>query len=175
LREPYRGAPLLHHAVLRLSDLCLEVVVVVGPQDPEPDLPTRPGLRLARDLVEGRGPLAGLASGLADVETELALVAAGDMPDMSSSVLLEMVGGAQRSGADAVALDDLGTLRPLPVVLRVDPARQASHALLGRGERSLRALLAALRVTRLSEGTWRPLDPHGGTLRDVDLPEDLSG
>jgi len=31
LREPYRGAPLLHHAVLRLSDVCLEVVVVVGP------------------------------------------------------------------------------------------------------------------------------------------------
>jgi molybdopterin-guanine dinucleotide biosynthesis protein A len=175
LREPYRGAPLLHHAVLRLSDVCREVVVVVGPQDPEPDLPSRPGLRLARDPVEGRGPLAGLATGLADVETELALVAAGDMPDMSPSVLLEMVDGAQRSGADAVALDDVETLRPLPVVLRVDRAREASHALLGRGERSLRALLSALRVMRLGEGTWRPLDPRGGTLRDVDLPEDLSG
>lgn len=175
MREPYRGAPLLHHAVLRLSDVCLEVVVVVGPHGPEPDLPTRPGLRVARDLVEGRGPLAGLATGLAHVETKLALIAAGDMPDMSSSVLLEMVGGAQRSGADAVALDDVGTLRPLPVVLRVDPAREAAHALLGRGERSLRELLANLRVTRLSEGTWRPLDPHGGTLRDVDLPEDLGG
>jgi hypothetical protein len=57
----------------------------------------------------------------------------------------------------------------------VDPAREASHELLGRGERSLRALLAALRVTRLGQGTWRPLDPDGGTLRDVDLPEDLSG
>src|SRR4029450_13026667 len=88
-REPYRGAPLLHHSVLRLSDVCLEVVVVVGPQDPDPALPTHPRLRLARDLVEGRGPLAGLATGLADVETKLALVAAGDMPDMSSSVLLE--------------------------------------------------------------------------------------
>jgi molybdopterin-guanine dinucleotide biosynthesis protein A len=90
-------------------------------------------------------------------------------------VLLEMVGRARRSGGDAVALDHLETLRPLPVVLRVDRAREASHALLGRGERSLRALLAALRVTTLGEGTWRPLDPHGGTLRDVDFPEDLSG
>ena len=175
MREPYRGAPLLHHAVLRLSDVCLELVVVVGPQDPEPDLPTRPGLRLARDLVEGLGPLAGLAAGLADVETELALVAAGDMPDMSSSVLLEMVGRTGRSGADAVALEHGGTLRPLPVALRVEPAREASHALLGRGQRSIRALLTALRVTRLGESTWRPLDPHGSTLRDVDLPEDLSG
>jgi molybdopterin-guanine dinucleotide biosynthesis protein A len=158
-----------------LSDVCPEVVVVVGPQGPEPDLPTRPGLRLARDAIEGRGPLAGLAAGLADVETELALVAAGDMPDMSSSVLLEMVRRARRSGADAVALGRGGTLRPLPVVLRVNAARETSHALLGRGERSLMALLTALRVTRMDEGTWRPLDPHGGTLRDVDLPEDLSG
>jgi molybdopterin-guanine dinucleotide biosynthesis protein A len=175
LREHYRGTPLLHHAVLRLSDVCFEVVVVVGPHGPEPDLPTRPGLRLARDLVEGRGPLAGLAAGLADVETELALVAAGDMPDMSSSVLLEMVGRAWRSGADAVALEHVGTLRPLPVALRVEPSREASHALLGRGERSLMALLTALRVMRLGEGTWRPLDPDGSTLRDVDIPEDLSG
>jgi molybdopterin-guanine dinucleotide biosynthesis protein A len=154
--------------------VCPEVVVVVGPQGPEPDLPTRSGLRLARDPIEGRGPLAGLAAGLADIETELALVAAGDMPDMSSSVLLEMVGRARRTGADAVALEHEGTLRPLPVVLRVEPAREASHALLGRGKRSLRSLLTALRVTNLGEDTWRPLDPDATTLRDVDLPEDLS-
>ncbi|HYU93143.1 MAG TPA: molybdenum cofactor guanylyltransferase [Actinomycetota bacterium] len=175
LREPYRGVPLLHHAVLRLSQVCLEVVVVVAPQGVEPDLPTRLGLRLARDPVEGRGPLAGLASGLADIETELALVAAGDMPDMSSSVLLEMVAQARGSGADAVALEHAGTLRPLPVVLRAEPAREAAHALLGRGERSLMGLLKALRVARLGERTWGPLDPQGSTLRDVDLPEDLSG
>ena len=167
--------PLLHHAVLRLSEVCLEVVVVAGPQGPEPDLPTRPGLRLVRDPVEGRGPLAGLAAGLADIETELALVAAGDMPDMSPSVLREMVAHAQGSGAHAAALEHVGTLRPLPVVLRAEPAREAAHALLGRGERSLMALLSALRVTRLGESTWGPLDPHGSTLRDVDLPEDLSG
>jgi molybdopterin-guanine dinucleotide biosynthesis protein A len=175
LREPYRGVPLLHHAVLRLSEVCLEVVVVVGPQGPEPDLPTNPGLRLARDPVEGRGPLAGLAAGLADIETELVLVAAGDMPDMSSSVLLEMVAQARRSGADASALEHVGTLRPLPVVFRTEPAREAAYALLERGERSLRALLNALRLTTLGESTWRPLDPQGSTLRDVDLPEDLSG
>jgi len=147
----------------------------VGPQAPEPDLPTRPDLRLARDPVEGRGPLAGLAAGLSDIETELALVAAGDMPDMSSSVLLEMVAQARGSEADATALEHVGTLRPLPMVLRAKPAREAAYALLGRGERSLMALLAALRVTRLGESTWGPLDPHGSTLRDVDLPEDLSG
>ena len=166
--------PLLHHAVLRLSEVCFEVGVVVGPQGPEPDLPTRPGLRLARDPVEGRGPLVGLAAGLADIETELALVAAGDMPDMSSSVLLEMLAQARGSGADAAALEHDGTLRPLPVVLRAEPAREAARTLLGRGERSVVALLTALGVTSLAESTWGPLDPQGRTLRDVDRPDDLN-
>jgi len=81
------------------------VVVVAGPEGPDPDLPAGPTLRLAHDPVEGRGPLAGLAAGLAEVRTELALVAGGDMPDMSPSVLLAMVAEARRSGADAVALE----------------------------------------------------------------------
>jgi molybdenum cofactor guanylyltransferase len=175
LRERYRGAPLLHHAVLRLTEVCPEVVVVLGPETPEPDLPTRPGLRLARDPVEGRGPLAGLAAGMADIRTELALVAAGDMPDMSSSVLREMVARAGESGADAVALEHGGTPRPLPLVLRTEPARRAADVVLEKGERSLMAFLSALRVTSLNESTWGPLDPYGITLRDIDLPEDLRG
>ena len=161
--------------MLRLSEVCPEVVVVLGPETPEPDLPTLPGLRLARDRVEGRGPLAGLAAGMADVRTELALVAAGDMPDMSSSVLREMVARAGESGADAVALEHGGAPRPLPLVLRTEPARRAAYVVLEKGERSLMAFLSALRVTSLNESTWGLLDPSGITLRDIDLPEDLRG
>ena len=161
--------------MLRLSEVCPEVVVVLGPETPEPDLPTLPGLRLARDRVEGRGPLAGLAAGMADVRTELALVAAGDMPDMSSSVLREMVARAGESGADAVALEHGGAPRPLPLVLRTEPARRAADVVLEKGERSLMAFLGALRVTSLNESTWGLLDPSGITLRDIDLPEDLRG
>jgi molybdopterin-guanine dinucleotide biosynthesis protein A len=161
--------------VLRLAEVCREVVVVAGPEGPTPDLPPGPGLRLARDPVEGQGPLAGLAAGLAEVTTELALATAGDMPDLSVPVLVEMVARARESGAEATALEQGGTLRPLPVVLRTEPARRAAHALLGEGERSVMGLLAALRVTRLDESTWRALDPQGWTFRDVDRPEDLSG
>ncbi|TMK31256.1 MAG: molybdenum cofactor guanylyltransferase [Actinobacteria bacterium] len=176
LREPYRGVPLLHHAVLRISEVCPMVVVVAGPEGPDPDLPAGPTLRLAHDPVEGRGPLAGLAAGLAEVRTELALVAGGDMPDMSPSVLLAMVAEARRSGADAVALEQGGTLQPLPVVLRAEPASRTAQVLLAEeGERSLMGLLAALRVRRVGESAWRALDPQGTTARDIDRPEDLGG
>jgi molybdenum cofactor guanylyltransferase len=167
--------PLLHHAVLRLAEVCQEVVVVVGPEGSEPDLPIGASLRLARDSAEGRGPLAGLAAGLAEVRTDLALVAAGDMPEMSPAVLEEMLARARESGAEATALEEGGTLRPLPMILRAEPAGVAAQALLGVGERSLRGLLAALRVMGVGESAWRALDPHGTTVHDIDRPEDLVG
>ena len=149
--------------------------MVVGPEGPEPDLPLGPSLRLARDPIEGRGPLAGLAAGLAEVRTDLALVAAGDMPEMSRAVLLEMLAQAWESGAEATALEEGGTLRPLPMILRAEPAGVAARARLGIGERSLTGLVAALRVRRVGERAWRALDPHGTTVRDIDRPEDLGG
>jgi molybdopterin-guanine dinucleotide biosynthesis protein A len=161
--------------VLRLAEVCREVVVVVSPEGPKPDLPSGPLLRLAHDPVEGQGPLAGLAAALAEVGTELALAAAGDMPDLSVHVLVELVAQARESGAEAAALEQGGTLRPLPAVLRVEPARRAAQALLDQGERSLMGLLATLRMTRLDESTWGALDPEGRTFRDIDLPQDLSG
>jgi molybdopterin-guanine dinucleotide biosynthesis protein A len=161
--------------VLRLAEVCGKVVVVAGPGGPKPDLPPGPLLRLARDPVEGQGPLAGLAAGLAEVGTELALAAAGDMPDLSVHVLVAMVAQARESGAEATALEQGGTLRPLPAVLRAEPARRAAQALLDQGERSLMGLLTTLRATSLDERTWRALDPEGRTFRDIDRPEDLSG
>ncbi|MDP9330797.1 MAG: nucleotidyltransferase family protein, partial [Actinomycetota bacterium] len=39
LSAPYRGVPLLHHAVLRLAEVCGEVLVVIGPEGTPPPLP----------------------------------------------------------------------------------------------------------------------------------------
>jgi molybdopterin-guanine dinucleotide biosynthesis protein A len=161
--------------VLRLAEVCAEVVVVVSPEGPKPDLPSGPLLRLVRDPVEGQGPLAGLAAGLAEVGTELALTVAGDMPELSVAVLVPMVRQARESGAEATVLEQGGTPRPLPAVLRAEPALRAARALLDQGERSIMGLLVTLRMIRLDESTWRALDPEGRTFRDIDLPQDLSG
>jgi molybdopterin-guanine dinucleotide biosynthesis protein A len=168
------GVPLLHHAVLRLAEVCRELLVVVAPDAADPALPLGISTRIVRDATDGEGPLAGVIAGLGETVTEWALVAGGDMPDLRTSVLLEMLTVAGDSGADAVALRDGDRLRPLPLVLRSSAARDAAHALLHAGERRLRALPEALRTAAIDEATWVGLDPERATLRDVDVPTDLN-
>jgi len=54
-------------------------------------------------------------------------------------------------------------------------ALAAAEQLLASGERRLRVLLSVLEATSLDEAWWRPLDPSGEWMRDVDRPEDLAG
>jgi molybdenum cofactor guanylyltransferase len=173
LAAGYRGEPLLHHAIRRLAEVCGDVVVVLAPDGPEPELPPDLSVRLARDEGEAQGPLAGLLAGLSEVPAELAVVAGGDMPELSAAVLHRMLLLAEDSGADGIVLQDGDRFRPLPAVVRTRKAREVGRALLTDGERSLRALLGSLRVVVIDEPAWRALDPEGRTLFDVDEPGDL--
>ena len=173
LSVAYGGVPLLHHSILRLAEVCDDVVVVTAPEAAPPVLPVGVPARLAHDAAEGEGPLAGLVAGLAEVRTEWALVAGGDMPDLSRKVLLEMLHVAAEAPADAVALQQGGRSLPLPIALRAGPAREAGHSLLHAGEHRLGAILEALRTAAIDETTWTTLDPEQATLRDIDEPGDL--
>jgi molybdopterin-guanine dinucleotide biosynthesis protein A len=173
LAEPYRGAPLLHHAVLRVGEVCPRIVVVLAPSVGEPAMPAGVTVGFVRDPTEAEGPLAGLHEGLLAVRTELALVAAGDMPDLRPPVLREMLDLADEPAVDAVALRDDDRLRPLPCVVRAEPAVNAAHTLLHAGRRALRDLLHSLRLAEIDEETWTALDPERRTLFDVDDPGDL--
>lgn len=167
--------PLLHHAVLRLGEVCGQVVVVLAPDAPEPAMPPGVAITIARDPIEGEGPLAGLHAGLLAAPSDLALVAAGDMPDLQTRVLLELLQVADEAPVDAVALQDGDRYRPLPCVVRSAAAADATHTLLHAGRRALRDVLDALRVAVIDEATWVALDPARRTLFDVDAPSDLDG
>ncbi len=174
LAAPYRGAPLLHRPVTLLSELVGEVVVVVGAEAGEPPMPVGVPVRFVHDALPDAGPLAGAAAGLSAArDTELAIVVAGDMPELSTGVLLEMLRVAGESAAGAVVLADGDSLRPLPLVVNVPLGREAVRALLHRGERRLRALPQALRTAVIDEPTWVAIDPGRRTLFDVDELGDL--
>jgi molybdopterin-guanine dinucleotide biosynthesis protein A len=173
LREPFRGFPLVHHAVHAVAGVTGEVLIVAAPGRP-PDLPGGLHLLLQEDAVEGEGPLVALSNALANVRTPLALVVGGDMPELARPVLLELLRVAEEAEVDAVALQDGDRFRPLPLVLRLRRARPIAAGLVRAGERRLRTLLDALRVAVVDEPTWRGLDPTGRTLFDVDTPEDLA-
>ena len=165
---------MLQHAVLRLGEVCSEVIVVLAPDAPEPSMPIGAAARFARDpTTQGEGPLAGVHAGLLAVGTELTLVTGGDMPDLQTRVLLEMLQVVGEADVEAVALQDGDRFRPLPSVVRTARALEVAHALLHDGHRALRDLLDALRLAVIDEPTWHALDPERRTLFDVDTPPDL--
>lgn len=147
--------------------------MVLAPGASEPALPVGVAARFARDREEGQGPLAGASAGLFAARAELAVLAGGDMPEVSTAVLLEMLRVAREAPVEGVALRDGDRFRPLPSLVRVDRAAELAHALLHGGRRRLRDLLSAMRMAVIDEGTWVALDPTRRTLFDVDEPADL--
>jgi molybdopterin-guanine dinucleotide biosynthesis protein A len=132
---------------------------------------------LARDAVAHRGPLAGLAAGLAALPhpVDIALVVAGDMPTLVPAVL-ELLGAALvRDRSQGAACLEAEPASPLPAAVRPSVASPAAEALLAADRRSLRGLLDAIPTAIVPAVDWRALDVVGATLRDVDTPGDLTG
>jgi molybdenum cofactor guanylyltransferase len=174
------GEPLLWLPLRALAAAgCPEIIVAIGPDTPEPAVPPELGsiVRFARDPEPFGGPLVGLRAGLAATNAALVIVVAGDQPGLPPALLVAMAealaapGGAGAIGAVAL-VDPGGVTRPLPCVLDRPQALSVATRLLTAGERSLRAVLAALDGREIPEAAWRPLDPDGGWTVDVDLPGD---
>lgn len=128
------------------------------------------GYRTVRDAVEGAGPLAGIAAGLAACRTPWLFVVAGDMPYITGDLvdrLLLAVEGDRSAALDAVGVRAGGLPEPLVCVLHarvlsVVEARIASRAL----KASQLLTDAGLRVHWIDDV---PLS----TLRNINAPEDL--
>jgi molybdopterin-guanine dinucleotide biosynthesis protein A len=165
---------LLDRSIASLSEVAAEVVVVVAPGDARgPAAIARP-LRLVADAEAHGGPLVGLLTGLEAVDQPVVIVVGGDMPALRPEVLRLLVGTLLADEAiSAVVLRSRGTLVPLPAAVRTGAATDVARRLVGDGERRLRSLFDRLATRILEEDEWRPLDPEGDTIRDVDRPADL--
>jgi molybdopterin-guanine dinucleotide biosynthesis protein A len=75
--------------------------------------PAIEGYRNVRDRIDGAGPLAGIAAGLAASRTPWLLVMAGDMPHVTSQLVEDLLAAANDS-LDAVDEMGSGTTSPLP-------------------------------------------------------------
>ncbi len=159
---------------MALAEVCTEILVAVAPETDLPDVPgdVLPPVRAIPDPEPYAGPLAGLASALAEVDTPLAVVVGGDMPGLSPVVLIELILVVSEEGVDAAALAEGDGFRPLPCAIRAR-SLPVARRLLRDGERRLRTFLATVATRTIPEGRWRVLDPEAGSLRDIDTPEDL--
>lgn len=169
------GRTLLARAVEAVEAVASEILVVCSPAG-ERDLPSsRVPVRRVDDPEAYGGPLVGLRAGLEAAVEPLVLVIGGDMPAVQPEVLHLLLGTLMSgdSAIGAAVLASGGRLVPLPAALRTVAARDDVARLVDDGERRLRTLFERLPTHVLDEGDWRPFDPDGQTLRDVDRPEDL--
>lgn len=165
---------LLDQSVAGIASVVSDLVVVVAPGDNRVPGPVSRPLRVVADPEAHGGPLVGLLTGLEAVEQPLVVVVGGDMPTLQPDVLRLLVRTlASQPTFDGVVLRSRGTLVPLPAAVRTGAATDLARRLVGDGERRLRSLFERLPTRILDEGEWRPLDPDGETLRDVDRPSDL--
>lgn len=165
------GEPLLHHPLRAVAQVCDEVLVVAGRDGlarPLPaDLPAP--ARVVTDAEPFAGPLVALLLGARQANGARLLVTGGDMPSLVPALLRRLLIWAP--GRDGTCLVEDGWARPLPCGL--DRAAVLGAATHSAGYRSLRDLIAALHFEVLAEADWRPLDPRGDSLVDVDRPSDL--
>jgi molybdopterin-guanine dinucleotide biosynthesis protein A len=173
------GRSILARAIDAVADVASPVIVALGPDD-QRDVPTAAAGRriVTHDPGPGGGPLVGIEVALraaAQGSSGHAIVVAGDMPWLAPAVLRALLARLDEPGVTGVVPVVDGWPRPLPCAVDVAVGHTAAVAALAAGERSLRAWLDRLVVTRLPESAWRPLDPTGATFRDVDLPADLVG
>ena len=174
LLHTYEGGPLFWRPLRALASASGEVVLVLAAGAAEPHLPLLgTSVRVVRDPAADQGPLVALASALAGVTTQWALLVGGDMPDIKPALLRAMAERAKASTADVVALADKDEAWPMPALFRVSAARPAAARLVEGGERRLRSIVGELNTERLDEPWWSQHDPAGSWRRDIDRPADL--
>jgi molybdopterin-guanine dinucleotide biosynthesis protein A len=165
-RAELAGRPVLTHTLDAVAHVG-GPLLVIGPWAPEGWIAiVEPSPRL--------GPAPALAFALTQVDTAWALVIGGDHPLLQPALVDLLVRRAMRSAdADAVVPVRDGRDEPLVACYRTSVA-DVIRAGVEAGDRSMRAVLAAIEVDRVPESDWRTVDPDGRSFLDVDEPADLA-
>jgi molybdopterin-guanine dinucleotide biosynthesis protein A len=163
---PFGGELMLPRVVRLLREVTPEVVVVAAPGQDVPPLPG--GVAVVRDPERGRGPLQGLAAGLAALpHCEAAYASSCDVPFLAPAFVRRMI---ELLGEHAAAVPDVGGYRhPLAAVYRAGVLAVVERLL---AEDRLRpAFLFEQVPTRFVSGAeLESADPGLKTLRNLNAP-----
>lgn len=145
------------------------VVVVAAPGQVCPPLPD--SIRIVRDPVTGRGPLQGLAAGLAALpaSVEVVFATATDAPFLRPAWIRRLY---ELIGANDLAIPFAdGFHHPLSAVYRRATTLPAIENLLRQDRLRLLDLMDALRTHVVVENELRLVDPELASLRNLNTPE----
>ena len=83
----FDGAPLIERVIERVQSVCAETIIVAN----DTEKYTRFGLRVVRDVYQGKGSLGGIFSGLQAASEEYALAVACDLPFLNDALLCYLI------------------------------------------------------------------------------------
>jgi molybdopterin-guanine dinucleotide biosynthesis protein A len=114
---PFGGELMLQRVVRVLGEVVNPLVVVAAPGQDVPSLPA--GVEIVRDEVEGRGPLQGLAAGLAALEgrADAAYLSSCDVPFLTAAFVRRMIELLEDHSVSVPQMD--GYFHPLAAVYRL--------------------------------------------------------
>ncbi|MHB0875824.1 MAG: molybdenum cofactor guanylyltransferase [Anaerolineae bacterium] len=159
------GRPLIGWAIAALRTVVPRVYCVGGDRLLAASL----SVPYVPDLVAGAGPLGGIHSALQALSSDV-LVIGCDMPLVQPEMLDLIIAGDD--SADAVVPVNGGEYEPLLALYRQSCVPAIEGSLAG-GRRRVASFFSDVRLHRLSEQTWRPIDPEGRSFRNVNTPQDL--
>jgi len=177
----WHGATLLHRTVSIVARATSGPVVVVralGQDLPEP-LPA--GVLVVDDPREGKGPVQGIAAGLAALagRAETAFIASTDLPFLHPAFIRRVLRGLSDAGQDVCLPVARGYPQPLAAAYRVALAETAER-LVKEGRLRPAFLFAECAVNRLDDAelladpVLAALDPHLDSLLNVNEPADYA-
>jgi molybdenum cofactor guanylyltransferase len=167
----FQGQPIIVRVMAALCALTDDLVVVSNRSDVYGPLGAPWGARVVADYDPPCGPLGGIAAGLQAMDSELAIVAACDMPFLNVALLRWLID--QADGYDVVVPQSGAEYEPLHAVYR----RTCYTPIVKRlkqGDRRVISFFADVRLRAIEEAAWRALDPAGRSLVNLNTPGDLT-
>jgi molybdenum cofactor guanylyltransferase len=167
---PFGPEPMLARVVRRLGTTVGPIVVVAAPGQDLPALPE--GVTVVRDPVSDRGPLQGLAAGLAALpeSVELAYASATDVPFLEPAWVTRL---EQLIDTNDLAIPFVaGYHHPLAALYRRATVLPAIEALLAADRLRPVFLMEAVRTRVVEADELQSIDPDLRTLRNLNTPEE---
>jgi molybdopterin-guanine dinucleotide biosynthesis protein A len=166
---PFAGEIMLPRIVRLLGEAVSPIVVVAAPEQELPPLPTEIGI--VRDAEKGRGPLQGLAAGLAALEgrADAAYLSSCDVPFLQPAFVRRLM---DLLGSHAICVPQVeGYHHPLAAVYRLE-VRGAVERLLREDRLRPFFLFEAVPTRVVSAAELADADPSLQTLRNLNTPDD---
>ena len=168
--ETINSTSLLEQAISQLSFLNSGIVIVTAENQSFPGLAVHSRLRIVTDTYPGKGPLAGIYTGLTASDSFFNLVVACDMPFLNRGLLQYMLEVADNYDAVVPRLGNM--IEPLHAIYTKNCLAPA-ESLIKQGDTSVHQLLPLLKVRYIEAYEIDRFDPEHRSFFNINTRADL--